>query len=322
MTAPAAARRAMVLALACAPLLAIAAPARKRLGILSVEDGPATKESYADVLKALVARGFEEGKRLELLVRFEAEDGRTTDDRARDIVAWRPDAILTQGTIATAAARRATRTIPIVTTVADPVGAGFAESIRRPGGNITGLSQGIAETSAKAMELLKLIIPGLRRIALLDREEPQARLIASYREKAAREVGLEPVMVASNSPEEMTAVLRDLRARKIEAAFWGLAPGHPGKIAHDAVRARVPLVTSVESFVEAGMLASLGHSELDYGPRTATVIEQVFRGANPAELPFQYPERFRFVLNRRTAEMLGIAVRPELLLRADRVIDF
>jgi putative ABC transport system substrate-binding protein len=322
MSAPSAVRRALVLALASAPLLASAAPARKRLGILSVTDGPGTREAYAEVMKALAARGYGEGRQLEVLVRFEAEDGRSTDDRARDIVDWRPDAILTQGTIATAAALRASKAIPIVTTVADPVAAGFARSLRRPGGNITGLSQGIAETSAKTMELLKLLVPGLRRLALLERDEPQARLLASYREKAAKEAGFEPVMVASNSPAEVTTVLRGLRARKVDAAVWGLAPGYPGKIAHDAVRARVPLVAGDESFAEAGMLASLGPSDLDYGPRTATLIDRIFRGENPAEIPFQFPERFRFVLNRRTAEMLGIAVTPELLLRADRVLDF
>jgi putative ABC transport system substrate-binding protein len=316
-------RRAILLALASSPLLTFAATQRpkKRLGILSVQDGQATKATFADVMTSLGERGYVEGNRLEIFLRFWANDGRSMNDLAHEVVAWRPDVILTEGTAATHVAKRATRSIPIVTNVADPVGAGFAASIAKPGGNITGYSQGLPEVAAKTIEVLRLMVPRLKRLAIFLYDAPVPKQIASYLENAAKEVGLEPVTTLCEDAQDAIRSLRLLPAKGVRAAYL-FAFGEVAQVAREAIRARIPLMSLSESWVEGGMLASLSaFDQVLYGPRMATMIVQIFDGANPADMPFHYPQQFRFVLNRRTATALGIVVTPELLLRADRVID-
>lgn len=256
-----------------------------------------------------------------MLVRFDTRPGTSLDGPAREIVAWRPDVILTQGTQATAAAQRATKTIPIVTSVADPVASGFAASLAKPGGNVTGLSQGIEEIAIKTIEVMRLLVPRVAGVAILHFDGPVSRQIAGHSAKAARDAGLVPVMVPVRDAGGMVRALRGLRATKVQAAYWSVGPGDPVDIANEAIRNRMPLLTHEESRVEAGVLASLHSTSLDDGILSAQVIARIFGGADPADIPFQYPARFRLVINRRTASALGIALSPELLLRAERIIE-
>jgi putative ABC transport system substrate-binding protein len=318
-----AARRATLGALACAPLLGLAAAprAKKRLAFLTIGDDAAEARFAGEVIKVLAGRGYAEGGRLEVLRRAWRGERGQLDELARGIVAWQPDAVATDGSVATAAMQRATQAIPIVASVADPIAGGFAKSLARPGGNITGLSQGLLEIATKVMEVTKLLVPRLTRLAIFAVDRPELNYLPAYAQKAARDLGVEPVMAYWKNPDAWVGQLRGLAAKGIHAAFWIGVTGGEKSIIAEALRARVAMVSIYEVLVELGMLASLNSEDSGFAARMAALIEQVFNGANPAEMPFQYPDRFRFVVNRRTASAIGIKLAPEILLRADRVID-
>ena len=322
------ARRRFLSAIALAPVFAHAAPESRprRLAVLSLYDAQSTPAAFDGIMKGLAARGWSEGGRLQVLVRSGAESEVALDEMAREVVAWRPDVILTEGSLGTAFLQRATRTIPIVTSVADPVVLGIAKSLVHPGGNITGLSQGGAETAVKMVDLLRTLVPGLKRLAVFVLSaHPLFREIARHVERAATAAGIEPVPILVQDDAEVLRSLGRLRAQGIQAAYrvYGSEPGSAAaaKVAREAVRARLPMVGRGESDVEAGMLASVENDTSGGPDRQAAIIVQIFLGANPADIPFQFPDRFRVVVNRQTARAIGLALPPEILLRADRVIE-
>ena len=322
---PGFARRRFLSAIALAPVFAHAVPETRprRLAIVSLYDAQATPAAFAGIMKGLAARGWSEGGRLQVLVRSGPENVLALDAMVREVVAWRPDVILTEGSIGTASLQRATRTIPIVTSVADPVLQGFAKSLSRPGGNITGLSQGGAETAVKMVDLLRALVPGLKRLAVFVlSQQPIFRDIARHVERAATAAGIEPVPILVQDDAEVLRSLGRLRAQGIQAAdhIYGSDPGSAAKLAREAIRVRFPMVGREES-VEAGMLASVENDPSGEPDRQAATIAQIFLGANSADIPFQFPDRFRIVVNSQTARAIGLKLSPEILLRADRVIE-
>jgi putative tryptophan/tyrosine transport system substrate-binding protein len=308
--------------LAVAPRLASAA-ARQRVAIFSNVARRQAEEGHASALKELARRGFADGGRIEVKW-FALEDlTGTLAERARVVAAWKPDLILTLGTRCTSALRQATTSIPIVTSVGDMVGLGYAESLARPGGNVTGYSHGLAEVAVKQAELARALIPKLDRIAVfyLDRDEEAA--IARLSEQGVRGVRLEPVMVAVQRKEEkFSAIFRDLARKGVRAGIWGEVYFVDRDAALRATREeRFPLLSTWEDDVEDGMLAATFAHRGDGHGHLAASAEQILRGASPATIPVRFPERFRMVINRRTADALGIRLSPEILIRADRVIE-
>ena len=319
-------RRRFVSAIALAPMFARAEPETrpKRLAIVSLYSAEATPAAFAGVMKGLAARGWSEGGRLQVFVRSAPESELALDAMVREVVAWRPDVILTDGSVATASLQRATRTIPLVTNVADPVALGFAKSLSRPGGNITGLSQGGAETAVKMVDLLRALVPGLRRLAIFVLSaHPLFREVARRMERAATSADIEPVTFLVQDGAEVLRSIGRLRAQGFQAAdcVFSPAPASATKLVREAIRARLPMVGSAESDVAAGMLASVESDPSDQPDREAAIITQIFLGANPADIPFQFPDRFRIVVNLQTARAIGLKVSPEIRLRADRVIE-
>ena len=326
-------RRAVLVAFACAPGFAFAATERpkKRVGFI----GPGNKEElmaeYQDVLSALGKLGYSEGRNLEVLAKpigpFGVLSPQALESRlkaaAEELVAARPDVIIAKGSGRTTALHRATRSIPIVTWVGDPVSLGFASSLARPGGNVTGLALGIEVTATKMIELMRLFIPRLARVGMVHYDHAVSRHNMGFLERAARAAGLEPAMIPYRENVPIPRAFDDLAARRIQVANWALFPegDEVRAVARAAIERRIALFTNQEEWVEGGFLASFSGYEPDIGSRMAAVVDKIFAGANPAEIPFQFPQRFRYWINRRTATALGIALTPELLLRADRVIN-
>jgi len=325
-------RRAAIVAIACSPFFAgvANAQARKRVALVGFREMFEGEGGLEAVAKELARRGLVDGKQVEIVrvvipaVR-EEERGRGLDylvPKIRELVLpGKPDVIVVLGSIMTKGSALATREIPIVGSLADPIDAGVAQSLARPGGNVTGVALGGAETATKTIEFMKALVPKLVRVAIFHDARPMATRYAGLYERAARNQGLEPVMVASIEESDLLRELRGLSSRRVQAGLWAWPVGDAKDIAREALAARVPLVGTSEEFTEAGLLASYTAIDVAVAPNLAAAVEQILRGADPGTIPFQFPRQFRLVINRRTASALKLVVPPDLLLRADRVIE-
>ncbi len=328
-----AARRALVAALLAWPLAGVAnaAAGRKRLGLFdhsgSVEE---TRERWAEVLGLLARRGWREGERLELVIRV---SGRYAPGKphpydllpkvAAELVALRPDCILTAGTPLTRVLSQATREIPVVTHAADPVASRFVKSLARPGTNVTGLSGGATEVAAKSVELLGSIVPGLRKVAIVHFRGASFAEIADFIESGAKASGVGVLRVPMDSPpERILGTIPGLRAQGVQAAIYasGTTSTHYADLARVAIRERLPMWGQNHETVEAGLLGSLTPDSDTDGP-LAEIVDKVLRGARPEDIPVRLPEHYRLTLNRATANALGLKLPAEILLRADRVFE-
>ena len=318
-------RRALVIAVAwlCSALYLPAPrahePAPRRLGILAThQDGvfiePGMREAILDALGKL---GYVRGRNLELEERYANNDLERLPELARQLVQARVDAILTVSTPPTLAAQQATRTVPIVTNVGDPVGSGFARDLKRPGGNVTGLSQNRRELFRKEIELVRLLLPRTRAVAILvDESLKAARTFAALLVEAAAEASIATEVIPIDSGT-LEARMREAKARGLEAAFYFGRDGAAAVAA--AMRHRVAAFGGSCPRVETGELACVDDTT---DPRQmAAMVAKVLGGANPAEMPFLSTNRYVIHVNARTAARLGIAIPPEVRLRADRVIE-
>jgi putative tryptophan/tyrosine transport system substrate-binding protein len=283
------------------------------------------------VVKALAARGFVEGRQFEVLRVVVPPPGPQDARRGLDYLVpklrelvppARPDVIVVFGSIMAKGMHMATQAIPIVTSVADPIELGIAQSLAQPGGNVTGLSGGVAESSVKVMEMLTRLVPKVSRVAIFHDSRPVATRFASHYERAARGLSIEPAMFSSTEMAELVQALRKLPPRRFQAAMMAFGPGDPGDFFREALAMRLPIIGVTEEDAVRGALAA--YYSADPGgtaARIAPIVEQVLRGADPARMPFQYPQTFRLVINKRSAQALGLVVPPDLMIRADRVIE-
>ena len=267
--------------------------------------------------------GYTEGGNITIEWRF--ADGRA--ERllafAAELVALRPELIVTASTQAIEAAKAATTTIPVVFPgQADPVGAGFVKSLARPGTNITGLSTIAADLGAKQIELLRTVLPPLSRIALLVNPTNAGNLqvIRSF-ETGAREAGLSMTVFEANRPSAIEGAFSAMAKAKMDAvatAIDGMFVQEAKRITQLALTHKLPLISPHQL---EGSLMSYGSSLADNYRRAATYVDKILKGAKPAELPVEQPTKVEFVLNLKTAKALGITIPQSVLLRADRVIE-
>jgi len=277
--------------------------------------------------RALEALGWTEGRNVRLDYRWGAGEPDRARSYAAELVNSAPDAILANGTPALAALHRATRTIPVVfVVVTDPVGAGYVQSLARPGGNITGFSTFEPEIGSKWLGLLKEVAPGLRRAAgILDPGFRGFAAVWDAVESLAPSLGVEARMV----------VFREA-ADDIEGAIaaFGREPGSGlivfptainnfdrDRIFSSAASQRLPAVYPFRHYAHGGGLMSYGFDTPDLFRRAATYIDRILKGERPANLPVQAPTKFELVVNLKTAKALGLTVPPALLARADEVIE-
>jgi len=316
-------RRRLLATCALAPFSVRAAvdPRTRRLALLSTGTEDDAKGDYLRILRALAARDHVEGRNLEVLMSFHVRRG-GLDARVKEVVDWKPDVIVTQGTVATERLLRLTRTIPIVTSTTDPVGSGFAATMARPGGNVTGLAQGGPEMAGKMMELLRRLMPRLDRIAIVAFDDAPGRMLAGFPEQAAKVAGLATVRIPILEEDDIPRLFRSVAAQGCHAVYWAFAPRNDEEAAvREALRARIAFASALEALVEKGALLSFAADGSQMVERYAELVAKILRGARPGDIPIEYPQRFRFVLNAATAAKLGLKVTPDLRLRADRVID-
>jgi putative ABC transport system substrate-binding protein len=272
--------------------------------------------------------GWVEGKNLVVEYRFAEGRLERLSDLARELVRLKVDLIVAQATPGVAAAKNATETIPIVMiAAADPVTLGLVSSLARPGGNVTGVSYhaGGPEIIGKQLELLKEVVPKVRRVALLlNPTNPVSPRIMKDATVAARTLELELHSLDARDADQLDAAFATMTKERINAVVVMSDSAfvlHRQRFADLAARARLPAVYGWKEHVEVGGLMSYGPSLTDLFRRSATFVDRMLRGAKPGDLPVEQPTKFELMVNRRTAKALGLTIPPAVLSRADQVIE-
>ena len=302
-----------------------AAAGLRRVGVLA----PSTRAKEEVTLKPFFDEmrglGWIEGQTI-------AYDRAYADDRHQDLprlaaelVARKPELIYAPPAVAAVAARQATRTIPIVfATGTDPVGAGLVSSLARPGGNATGVVNVVESLWPKRLELLREMLPGAKRVGLLnDPTEPQSTADRTRLALAATALGLTIVVGEASSASELDAAVAKLIGQGVDVIFATstIAFNLRGRLIELANRRRLPVVGASARVAEAGALFAYGTSLADRLRRSAQVVDKVLKGAKPADIAVEQPTKFELVINLKTAKALGLTIPQSLLLRADEVIQ-
>jgi putative ABC transport system substrate-binding protein len=322
-------RRAFITLLGGAAAWPLAARAQQggklpTIGILGTATPSIQSQWFAGFVQRLRELGWIEDRTVAIEVRW--AEGRT--DRyaeiAAEFVRRKVDVIVTSGA-AVLIAKQATSTIPIVFAAAtDPVGGGLVASLVRPGGNVTGLSIQGADLAGKRLELLREVVPGLRRVAILTNLDYPAAVVEMSEAKAAADtLGLEIATLEIRRAEEIAPALETLKGRAgaLYVCTDPLLNTHRIRTNTLANVARLPTISGQREFVEAGGLISYGPSFPNLFRRAGDYVDKILRGAKPGELPVEQPTKFDLVVNLTTARALGLEVPPLLLARADEVIE-
>jgi putative ABC transport system substrate-binding protein len=270
--------------------------------------------------------GWTEGRNVRIESRWVAGNADNTRKYAAELAALKPDVIVANGDVAAAQMLQATRTVPIVfVIVPDPVGAGLANSLSRPGGNATGFMQFEYSLTAKWPELLKEISPGVKRAAIL-RDSASTSGIGQFAviQYVAPSVGVEVSPIDLRDPGEIERVVTAF-ARVPDGGLIMTAGAssavHRNLVIALAARHKLPAVYSNADFVTGGALISYGPNFVDQYRRAAAYVDRILKGEKPADMPVQAPTKYELAINLKTARALGIAVPPTLLARADAVIE-
>jgi putative ABC transport system substrate-binding protein len=298
----------------------------RRIGYLTPldETDPVAKSEVSAFTQALAGIGWIDGRNVRMDLRWGRGDINRIRALAHELVALQPDIILTGGTDATAAVQRETRTIPIPAGI-DPVASGIVARLNQPGGNVTGFAVLEATLGGKWLELLSEIAPGLKRAVFMF--NPDTALASAYMpslETAARSLNVEPIIAPIHSDAEIEAAIIALGREPgggLVVVPDGFIAAHQAPIISAAARNNVPTVYARSAFARDGGLLSYGPDTVDNFRRAASYVDRILRGAKPGDLPVQFPTKFEMVVNRKTANALGLAIPPSIMLRADEVIE-
>lgn len=314
-------------ALLAAPLAAEAQQAAKvhRIGYL-ISGPPASWANRAEALRmGLRDLGYIEGKNI--AIAFRSAD---TPDRlpevAVDLVRLNVDVIFATSSTEVEAARRATKTIPIVfATHADPEGVGHVASLARPGGNITGLSMLLTELVAKELEIMKQALPHMTRVGvLLTATAPSHRPASHAVEAAAQQLGLQVLTVPVRTPEDLDGAFAMMARERVNGFLAVASPltrSQRALLAELSLKHRLAGMFGARENVEVGGLMSYAPDLVDLTRRAATYIAKILKGVKPADLPVERASKYELVINLKTANALGLKIPQSILLRADRVIE-
>ena len=329
-------RRRVVLALGAGALVPFAcfaqqpAPGAHRIGFLTTRSrsNPSNPDVYYDALvRGMRELGYVEGNNLVIEGRFAEGKNERLSGMAAELARINVKVIVTDGTPAAQAAQLETRAIPIVAaTLADPVGSGFAASLGRPGGNITGVSTMSAELLPKQLELLKTMLPKLSCAAILTHPgAAQHPAMVKNIQAVAQPIGIRIVPVSAHSAEDIERGFDALKRERADAVIVAATPffnGQMRQITALALKHRLASIYTLSpEYAKAGGLMSYGTDNVEHFHRAAGFVDRILKGARPGELPFEQPTRIHLAINRRTARALGITIPQELLLRADQVIE-
>jgi ABC-type uncharacterized transport system substrate-binding protein len=296
-----------------------------RIGFLSATS-PSTISARVDAFRqGLRELGYVEAKNIVVEYRYAEGKLERLSELAAELVRLKVDVIVTAGPTVTRPVKKTTVTIPIVMAFDDdPVGSGFAASLARPGGNITGLSSQAPEISGKQLELLTEIVPKFSRGAVLG-SSTRAGTAQSIKETelAAGALGLKLQYLDVLGPKDIETAFREARKGLAEAVIVlqsAVANAHRKQIVELAMKNRLPAIYNVPEFVDAGGLMTYGVSMTDLHRRAATYVDKILKGRKPADLPVEQPTKFELIINLKTAKQIGLTIPPNVLARADRVI--
>ena len=300
----------------------------RRIGVLTnlSSDDPAQQSRVLAFAQALAQSGWTEGRNVRIDIRWGATDPERVRRYVAETVALAPDVILAVGSAATGGLLQATRAVPIVfVLVADPVGAGFVETLARPGGNATGFMLYEYDFGGKWLELLKEIAPGVKRVAFL-RNPAIASGPGQFAviQASAPSLGVEvrPINVR-DAPETERAIAAFARPANGGLIAGGAAAQAVRRdvIIKLAARHRLPALYADHAFVTDGGLIAYGPDRVDQYRRAADYVDRILKGEKPADLPVQAPTKYELVINLKAAKTLGLEVPSTLLARADEVIE-
>jgi putative tryptophan/tyrosine transport system substrate-binding protein len=316
----------LALNLLMAPLAAQAQHARVyRIGFISSASSAAMAARDEAFRQGLHALGYVVGQNLTIEYRWADGKPERLPEFAAELVDLKLDVLVTHGGVATRAAQHTSSTIPIVIAAADdPLAAGLVASLARPGGNITGLSLMTPDLTAKRLELLKELLPGLTRVAVLWNagnpiSEPELR----NADAAAGALGLQLHSLAVREPHEFVTAFSSMQSARAGALFVlpdAMFFGQRQEIVDLAASHGLPVVAHLREFADAGGLMTYGPNVIEVHRRAAMYVDKILKGTKPAELPVEQPTRFELVINLKTAEALGLTIPPTLLFQADEVI--
>jgi putative ABC transport system substrate-binding protein len=299
---------------------------RYRIGLLETLPADRNAANLDALRRGLRQLGYIEGQNLEIEYRSAAGRADRFPELASELLRLGVDLIVTRGTLAAQAAKAATTTVPIVmAAIGEPLGVGVVASLARPGGNITGLSGFVTELTAKRVELLKDASPSIGRVGFLQNlGNPVSPPQWAASQAAAQALGISAELLDVRTAQDIKGAFEIIRERKLDALSVGfdtLTQTEAGLIVGSAARQRLLTAYPAREFVELGGLMSYGPSFPDLYFRAAGMIDKIFKGARPGDLPVEQPTKLELAINLKTARILGFAIPPTLLARADEVIE-
>jgi putative ABC transport system substrate-binding protein len=309
------------------PLAARAQQPRKlpTIGFLGAGSPSVWSQWTAAFLQRLHELGWIEGRTVTIEYRWAEGRSERYAEIAAELVRLKVDVIVTGGSEAVIAAKQATSVIPIIFAVAaDPLGTGLVSSLARPGGNVTGLSVQFTDLAGKRLELLREVIPRLRRLAIMANvASPSAALELREAQTTARALGLDTTASEIRRAEDIAPAFDAFKTR-VEALYVCSDPlvvTNRTRVSTLALSARLPTMHGIREHVEVGGLMSYGPNFPDMWRRSGDYVDKIFGGAKPADIPVEQPIKFDFVINLTTAKTLGLEIPSKLLALADQVIE-
>jgi len=305
-----------------APAIAWAQPTGKVYRIGFVRAGRPPDTFIAGLEQGLRERGYVAGR--DVAIEYRSTDGNLDQlpGLIGELLRLKVDVILASAAPAALAAQKATKSVPIVFVGAtDPVALGLVSSLARPGGNVTGISITPADLAGKRLEVLKELVPGLKRVAVLWRPaNPSNPVQLKGAEAAAGALGVQLQLLPVSGPDDLDAAFKAIRgADALLQLDDPLLLGNRTRITELANRHRLRAMYGFREIVEAGGLMSYGANLQDLYRRSATYVDKIFKGTKPVDLPVEQPTKFDFVINMRTAKALGVTIPPSLLVRAELI---
>ena len=296
-----------------------------RIGFIQVgsrQENQSLLDAFRDGLSAL---GWTDGGNIAILDRWAEERTEQLPGIVKELIGSGAAVLVTAGTLATLAAKRASATMPIVMVgVDDPVAVGVVDSLGQPGGNATGLSLSSSEAITERLELLRELVPGLHRLAVIVRDDPGLEQRLQDIRSDAKEKGIDTLMLEATTAKALELAFARLHTERSEAVYVASGPLGPVKRARIialAAESRLPAIYSFRVFPVDGGLMSFGADYGDLFRRAARFVDKILKGANPADLAVEPPYKFDLTVNLKTAKMLGIAIPPAILSSADEVIE-
>ena len=315
-----------IAASAACPLTARAQQAKAAtIGLLGTGSAAAQSQWTAAFVQRMGELGWVAGRNL--AVEYRWAEGRTEllSALASDLVQFKVDVIVTHNTPGPLAAKQATSTIPIVfATAGDPVGTGIVASLAKPGGNVTGLSSQSPDAAGKRLELMREIIPGFRRLAVLsDTDNPFVKLDVSQLRQAGARLGVEIATFEMRRGDDIDSAFEALKSRAQALCVPAIPVAFVNRIRINtlALSAHMPTILEVREYVEAGGLISYGPDWPHMWRRAADLVDKILRGAKPSDIPVEQPTEFDLAINLTTAKALGLTIPDKLLALANAVIE-